>query len=221
MSEAVTGAVAAEIRLLLVDDHEMFREGLARMLEKEPDFAVVGQARSAMEALDQAVEGRATMVLLDVDLGAERAIDFVSRARARGFNGRILVLTAGMSDQEAVQLVQGGVSGILHKHHSTGVLCGAIRQIAQGEVWLEKTYLGPLFRIVDRSRQSSRPTLTERDKTVMRYLLQGLTNRDMAAKIEISEGAVKASLRHLCDKLRVRTRTQLVKVALEQFKDQL
>lgn len=221
MSEAVTGTASAEIRLLLVDDHEMFREGLARMLEREPDFVVVGQARSAMEALDQAVEGFATMVLLDVDLGAERAIDFVSRARTRGFSGKILVLTAGMSDQEAVQLVQGGVSGILHKHHSTGVLCGAIRQIAQGEVWLEKTYLGPLFRVVDRSRQSHRPTLTERDKTVMRYLLQGLTNRDMAARIEISEGAVKASLRHLCDKLCVRTRTQLVKVALEQFKDQL
>jgi DNA-binding NarL/FixJ family response regulator len=221
MSETVTGAAATEIRLLLVDDHEMFREGLARMLEKEPDFVVMGQAQSAMEALDRAVEGCATVVLLDVDLGAERAIDFVSRSRARGFTGRILVLTAGMSDQEAVQLVQGGVSGILHKHHSTGVLCGAIRQIAQGEVWLEKTYLGPLFRMVDRSRQPGRPMLTERDKTVMRYLLQGLTNRDMAAKIEISEGAVKASLRHLCDKLRVRTRTQLVKVALEQFKDQL
>lgn len=221
MSEAVTGATPAAIRLLLVDDHEMFREGLARMLEKEPDFVVVGQARSAMEALDRAVEGDASVVLLDVDLGGERAIEFVARARTRGFSGRILVLTAGMSDQEAVQLVQGGVAGILHKHHSTGVLCGAIRQIAQGEVWLEKAYLGPLFRMVDRSRQSSRPTLTERDKTVMRYLLQGLTNRDMAAKIEISEGAVKASLRHLCDKLRVRTRTQLVKVALEQFKDQL
>ena len=101
------------------------------------------------------------------------------------------------------------------------MLCGAIRQVAGGEVWLEKTYLGPLFRTVDRSRLSGRPSLTERDKTVLRYLLQGLTNREMALKIEISEGAVKASLRHLCDKLRVRTRTQLVKVALEQFKDQL
>jgi DNA-binding NarL/FixJ family response regulator len=146
--------------------------------------------------------------------------DGLSRARAKGFHGRILVLTAGVSDQEAVQLLQG-VSGIFHKHNSTGVLFGASRRVANGEVWLAKTYLGPLFRTVDRSPLSGRPTLTERDKTVMRYLLQGLTNREMVAKIEISEGAVKSSLRHLCDKLRERTRTQLVKVALEHFKDQL
>ena len=101
------------------------------------------------------------------------------------------------------------------------MLCGAIRQVASGEAWLEKTYLGPLFRTMDRSRQPRRPTLTERDRTVLRYLLSGLTNREMGVKLEISEGAVKASLRHVCDKLGVRTRTQLVKVALEQYKDQL
>ncbi len=210
---------APEIRLLLVDDHAMFREGLARMLEKEPGFQVVAQARSVTEGLKGAA--LANLVLLDADLGPERAMDFVSRARAAGFDGRILVVTAGLSDQEALQLIQSGVAGILHKHHSIDVLCAAIRQVANGEVWLEKAYLGPLFRTVDRTRMPKRPSLTERDKTVLRYLLQGLTNREMAAKLEISEGAVKASLRHVCEKLGVRTRTQLVKVALEQFKDQL
>jgi two-component system, NarL family, nitrate/nitrite response regulator NarL len=209
------------IHLLLVDDHAMFREGIARMLEKEPDFVVAGQVKTAKEALEQAVSSEATVVLLDVDLGTERAIDFASRARERGFEGRILVLTAGMSDPEAVQLIQSGVTGIIHKHHSTDVLCGAIRQVARGEVWLEKKYLGPLFRVVDRTREPARVTLTERDRTVLRLLLQGLTNREMAARIEISEGAVKASLRHVGKKLGVRTRAQLVKVALEQFKDQL
>ena len=160
------------------------------------------------------------MVLLDVDLGNARAIDFLSRARGLGFRGRVLIVTAGMSDQEAVQLIQAGVGGILHKHHSTDVLCGAIRQVAGGEAWLEKAYLGPLFRTVDRTRQPKRPTLTERDRTVLRFLLSGLTNREMGVKLEISEGAVKASLRHVCEKLGVRTRTQLVKVALEQYKDQ-
>ena len=199
----------------------MFREGLARMLDKEPDFNVVGQGTSAIEAVGQAVESGADIVLLDVDLGNDRAMDFVSRARTAGFHGRVLILTAGMSDQEAVHLVQGGVGGILHKQHSTEVLCGAIRQVATGDVWLEKAYLGPLFRTVDRTRMPKRPTLTERDRAVLRFLLQGLTNREMAVRLEISEGAVKASLRHVCEKLGVRTRTQLVKVALEQFKDQL
>ncbi|MDE3195443.1 MAG: response regulator transcription factor [Acidobacteriota bacterium] len=209
------------IRLFLVDDHAMFREGVARMLESEAGFEVSGQAESATEALKRIPSSGANFVLLDVALGGERALDFVQRARDIGFTGRILVLTAGMSDQEAVQLVQAGVGGILHKHHSTEVLCGAVRQVARGEAWLEKAYLGPLFRTVDRTRHPKRPLLTERDKTVMRCLLQGLTNREIGAKLDISEGAAKASLRHVCEKLGVRTRTQLVKVALEQFKDQL
>lgn len=209
------------IRIFLIDDHAMFREGVARMLGSEPEFEVSGQAASVAAALTEPACTSADVVLLDVDLGTERAIDFVSRARATGFHGKILVVTAGMSDQEALQLVQGGVSGILHKQNSTEVLQSAIRQVARGEVWLEKAYLGPLFRAVDRTKAPKRTILTERDKTVLRYLLQGLTNREMAAQLEISEGAVKGSLRHVCEKLAVRTRTQLVKVALEQFKDQL
>jgi two-component system nitrate/nitrite response regulator NarL len=209
------------IHLLLVDDHAMFREGLVRMLEKEPDIKVVGQCSSAGDALSKLAGSGATMVLLDVDLGNERAIDFVLGARRKGFDGRILVLTAGMSDQEAVQLIEAGVSGILHKHHSASVLCGAVRQMASGEVYLEQNYLGPLFRSVDRSRTPGRPSLTERDRMVLRFVFQGLTNREIAAKLDISEGAVKASMRQVFDKLGVRTRAQLVKVALEQYRDQL
>jgi two-component system nitrate/nitrite response regulator NarL len=184
-------------------------------------MVVTGQAASASEALELAASGSANLVLLDVDLGAGRGIDFVAHARQRGYTGRILVLTAGISDREAVQLIQAGVGGIIHKNHSTDILSGAIRQVAAGEPWLEKNYLGSLFRTVDRSREAKGPNLTGRDRTVMRFLLQGLTNREIAGRLEISEGAVKASLRHVCQKLGVRTRSQLVKVALEQFKDQL
>ena len=209
------------IQLLLVDDHQMFREGLARMLERESDLKIVGQCASGTEALAVLNKCGADMVLLDVDLGAERALDFVMAARRRAFEGRILVVTAGISDQEAVQLVQAGVAGILHKHHSTETLCQTIRQVAAGEVSLEKAYLGPLFRSVDRSRTPERPRLTERDRTVLRFIFQGLTNREIATHLEISEGAVKASLRQVFGKLGVRTRAQLVKVALEQYRDQL
>lgn len=209
------------VQILLIDDHEMFREGLARMLEKEPDLKIVGQCSSAAEGLALVQKTGATLILLDVDLGPERAVDFVTSARRRGFEGQILVLTAGISDQEAVHLVQAGVAGILHKHHSTRVLCQTIRQIAAGEVSLEKAYLGPLFRSVDRTRTPARPRLTERDKAMLRFIFQGLTNKEIADQLEISEGAVKASLRQVFGKLGVRTRAQLVKVALEQYRDQL
>lgn len=128
---------------------------------------------------------------------------------------------AGISGQEAVQLVQAGVAGILHKQHSTEALCNAIRQVAAGEVCIEQNYLSSLFRSVDQTKPPAQPKLTDRDKTVLRFVFQGLTNKDIAARLEIPEGAVKASLRQLFDKLGVRTRAQLVKIALEQYKDQL
>jgi two-component system nitrate/nitrite response regulator NarL len=217
----VSNSVVDVIRILLIDDHAMFRDGLARVLDKEADFTVTEQVGSATEGLAILEASHANLVLLDVDLGAERALDFVRGARSGGFEGQILIVTAGMSDQEAVQLVQAGVSGIVHKHNSTDVLCGAIRKIAGGEVFMEQAYLAPLFRAVDRTRTPKRATLTDRDRTVLRGILQGLTNREIAGKLEVSEGAVKASVRHVCEKLGVRTRSQLVKVALEQYKDQL
>src|SRR5262249_44269174 len=113
------------------------------------------------------------------------------------------------------------VAGILHKHHSTEALCKTIRRIARGEVCLEENYLGPLFRSVDRSKPAAGPRLTDRDRTVLRFILQGLSNREIAGRLDVSEGAVKASLRQLFNKLEVRTRAQLVKVALEQYRDQL
>jgi DNA-binding NarL/FixJ family response regulator len=115
----------------------MFREGLARLLEKEQALNVVGQCSSSTEALAILKKSGATMVLLDVDLGGERALDFVTEARKRGFEGQVLVVTGGVSGQEAVQLVQSGVAGILHKHHSGEALRRVIRQVAAGGVCLE------------------------------------------------------------------------------------
>jgi len=207
------------VRLLIVDDHEMFREGLSRTLEREPDLVVAAQCDSSREALPL-LHG-VDIVLLDVDLGPERAIDFVQAARRTGFAGQILILTAGASGTEALQLIHSGVRGIIHKRHSGQVLCDAIRKVAAGEVFLEERYLSPLFNSVDHTRSPLRRELTDRDRTVLRYIFRGLTNREIGTHLHISEGAVKASVRQLCEKLSVRTRAQLVKVALEQYKDQL
>src|SRR5215831_8014158 len=208
------------LHLILVEDHEMVREGLARMLEKEPDLKIVGQCSSSAEAL-LLLQGSVDMVLLDVDLGEERALAFVEAARKQHFDGRILVVTAGISGTEAVRLLQAGVSGIVHKRHSGKALCEAIRKIAAGQPYLEEKYLPSLLRSVDRSRPSVIPKLTERDRALLRHVLAGLTNREIGDQLQISEGAVKASLRLLFDKVNVKSRTQLVKIALEQYQDQL
>ncbi len=167
------------------------------------------------------LNGNVDMVLLDVDLGNERALGFVEQARHADFQGQILVVTAGISGQEAVRLLQAGVSGIIHKRHSGRELCESIRKLAAGEACLEDKYLTPLLRSVDRTQTSGTIQFTDRDRSLLRYLLEGLTNREIGTHLEISEGAVKASLRLLFEKVNVRSRTQLVKVALERYQDQL
>ena len=208
------------IKVLLVDDHAMFREGLARMLATEADLEVVGEVSSVKEALSR-LNTPTDVVLLDVDLGGERALEFVERAKAVPFQGRILIVTAGISSREAVQLVQAGVAGILHKNHPTKVLCGAIRKVVAGEACIEDEYLTALFQSVDRASTGLHPRFTERDRVVVQHVLQGLTNREIAGKLDVSEAAVKASLRQLFEKLGVHTRAQLVKVALEQYNGRL
>jgi two-component system, NarL family, nitrate/nitrite response regulator NarL len=120
-----------------------------------------------------------------------------------------------------VQLVQSGVAGILHKHQPSEVLRDAVRQVAAGGVFLEKDYLGSVFRSMDRTKSHAKPRLSERERDLIRSLFQGLTNKEIGAQLAISEGAVKASLHQLFDKLGARTRAQLVKLALEQYRDQL
>lgn len=208
------------IDLLLVDDHAMFRDGLARTFEKCEDMKVVGQFGSCSEALS-ALRLKPNMVLLDVDLGSERALKFIQTARKASYVGQILIVTAGISGAEAVQLIHAGVAGIIHKQQSAESLRTVIRRVASGDVYLEPCYLGALMRSADRSQPELRLRLTERDKAVIRYVLQGLTNREIAVHLSISESAVKASLRQLFEKLEVRTRAQLVKVALEQYRDLL
>ena len=94
-------------------------------------------------------------------MGVERAFDFLERARAEGFTGRVLIVTAGLGETEGVQLVQAGVAGILHKHHTGDALCDAIRKGAAGGVCLEKDYLKPLFHDMDQTRPGAFTKLTE------------------------------------------------------------
>lgn len=208
------------IRLLLVDDHAMFRDGLARTLAEQSDFHVVGECGSGLDAL-ALLHQKPTIILLDVELGGGRALEVVQAIRKTPYAGHILIVTAGISGPEAVQLVHAGVAGIIHKQHSALELCETIRKIATGGVFLEPPYLSALMRAEDRTRSTGRPNLTDRERSVLRYLLQGMTNREIGNQLAASEAAIKASLRLLFEKLGVRTRSQLVKIILEKYRDQL
>ena len=111
-----------QIRLLLIDDHVLFREGLVRLLGSEPDLEVVAHCSSVTEALQSLSTTAVDIVLLDVDLGTERGFDFLVRARREGFAGPVLVVTAGMAASEAALLISHGAAGIFLKQHSAQLL---------------------------------------------------------------------------------------------------
>jgi DNA-binding NarL/FixJ family response regulator len=208
--------MVATIDLLIVEDHAMFRQGLAESLNARPNLRVLGQCDSVSEALAAVSHLHPHIVLLDIGLGAERSIDFVVKAREAGFEGRVLVVTAGVSAQEAIQLVRGGVAGIMHKHHSSATLCDVIERIASGEAYLEPGYLRPLFQTVGRNRRK----FTDHERAVLALVVQGLSNAAISESLKLSESATKSVVHELFKKLGVRTRAQLIGIALQEHLDE-
>ncbi len=204
------------IRLLLLDDHVLFRESLSRLLESELDFEMSGHCGTAAEALEMLQRAAVDVILLDFDLGEDHGNQFILAARRAGYKGKILMVTAGMSAMESSYAVQLGASGIFLKHDSPGNLAKAIRMVAGGEMWVDQRVIRAM---ADGMRygeeQSIHPSLTEREQEVLRGIFEGLSNKEIAAQIGVSESAVKATLQQLFQKTRVRTRSQLVRIALE------
>jgi DNA-binding NarL/FixJ family response regulator len=204
-------------RLLLVDDHILFREGLSRLLASEPDFEIAGSCGTATEALEVLKQTSVDVVLLDFDLGEERASQLISFARRDGFEGKILMVTAGMSANESSIAIQLGASGIFLKQNSPSTLAKAIRMIVSGEVWVDEKVMRLLAAAVDENDdQSSAKVLTTREQQVLRGVFEGLTNKEIASQLGVTESAVKATLQQLFRKTGVRTRSQLVRIALKR-----
>ncbi len=198
------------IRLLLLDDHVLFREGLSRLLESEPDFEMVAQCGSSGEALAVLGKSEIDIVLLDYDLEDDTGTRFMSAAAALGFSGKILMVTAGMNELQCSLAWKLGIAGISLKHSSPARLLEAIRTVAGGGTWNDQKAVAPA------TSEKQQPGLTPREQQVLRCVLEGLANKEIAFRIGVSQSSVKATLQQLFDKTGVRTRGQLVRIALER-----
>jgi DNA-binding NarL/FixJ family response regulator len=204
------------IRLLLVDDHILFRDGLSRLLALEPDLEVVGGCGTVAEALDAVGRTPVDIGLLDYDLGEDHGSHFISSARRAGYTGKVLMVTAGMTANESSAALHLGASGIFLKHNSPGTLAKAVRLIMGGEIWVDPKVIQLMADRVDqREEERVSPLLTEREQQVLRGIFEGLSNKEIGVRLGVTDGAVKATLQHLFQKTGVRTRSQLVRIALE------
>jgi DNA-binding NarL/FixJ family response regulator len=171
---------------------------------------------SVSEAVDVVRQKPIDLVLLDFDLGKEDGFQFFASARQSGFQGPILMVTAGMTDAESVRALGLGVSGIFLKHSSPVLLAQAIRKVVAGETWLDQSSMQALVEAAKRPETTRPRRFTERESQVLQGVFEGLTNKEIGARLDISESSVKAALQQLFQKTGVRTRSQLVRMALEE-----
>jgi two-component system nitrate/nitrite response regulator NarL len=209
----------AGIRTLLVDDHAVFRESVVRALAANPEFEIQECAR-IKDALRIIGQTPIDVVLLDHDLGNERASQFLPAATQAGYSGRVLIVTAWISKNEARRLFRQGVAGIFIKEGSLSELADGIRTVAAGGTWMDARY-SSLNEEGQPDSPAIRPQFNELQSKVLRFVMEGLGNKEIAWQLHISETYVKRILQSLFQKTGVRTRGQLVRVALEQYEDQI
>jgi two-component system nitrate/nitrite response regulator NarL len=212
-----------KIRILVVDDHALFRQIVAQWLAGEPDFEVVAHCGSVPEALTILDSHSVDIILLDLDLGGERGSELLPEARQRGFTGRIVIVAAGVCDREAAEIMRSGAVGIFLKQSSPELLSKCIRKTMAGELWLDQHYVRAVLDHGEEAgvERTRREQFTEREREVLRGVLEGLANKEIGSRLHLSETSVKAALQQLFHKTGVRTRSQLVRAALEQYRDQL
>ena len=206
------------IRLLLLDDHILFREGLRRLLITEPEFEAVAECGTAAEALAVVKRETIDVILLDFDLEEETGTRFIASAVAVGFKGRILMVTAGMSPPEISAARRLGIAGIFLKHDSPNALLEAIRTVARGEFW-PGPGPEPAMKGDSTSASPGRVRLTAREQQVLRSVFEGRSNKEIAYQIGVSLSSIKGTLQQLFDKMGARTRAQLVRMAIEHSLD--
>ena len=207
------------IRVVLLDEQALFRESLAQYLAAEPGIELAGQYATPGEALQALRRAPVDVVFLDYRHFGDGERGFAADARRAGFAGRFLVLAGAAGLPDAASVVQCGASGIFLKTDRAERLVEAIRMVANGAVWLDQSVIRVMAEHVSelgKQQDEAQPLhLSEREQKVLAGIMAGLTNRRIGDQIGISEGSVKMTVQQLLARAGVRSRSQLVRAALE------
>jgi DNA-binding NarL/FixJ family response regulator len=206
-----------QMRVLIVDDHTLFRESLSRLLESETDCTIVGTCASVDDAVQIMKKDKIDLVMLDYDLGEQPGTHLLSEARKNSFDSRVLMVTGGMSEPTILRALDNGARGIFLKSSPLVELIQAIRRVIMGEIWVDPALMKSLLASArHRNPEEHREILSERERKVIRYVFEGLSNKEIGQQLNISEGSVKAALQQLFARTGVRSRSQLVRIAVEK-----
>lgn len=205
------------IRILVVDDHPVVREGLVSVLGVEADLAVVGQAGTAPDAVAAAVRLQPDVIVMDVRLPGATGIDTCVELAARVPATRVIVLTSYPNDGVMMSAFAAGAQGFVLKKSEPAIIRDAVRTVAGGATFADPNVAGKLIALASRGRRAKGPfDLTLQEMRVLELLPRGLTNHEIGDRLGIGENTVKTHLRNLMRKLQARDRVEAAAIALRE-----
>lgn len=212
----------SKIRILVADDHPIFRDGLRKLLEAESDFRVIGEASDGEEAVKLAHELKPDVLLLDLAMPRQPGLDALRELAAAAAPVRTILLTVAIEKAQLVEALQLGARGVVLKETSTELLLKSIRSVVAGQYWVGREAVTDLVRVLrdlipaaGEEAKKKAFGLTPRELEIVSAIVLGFTNRDIARKFSISEDTVKHHLTNIFDKVGVSNRLELALFSIE------
>ncbi|MDR1133942.1 MAG: response regulator transcription factor [Synergistaceae bacterium] len=203
-----------KIRIVVADDHRLFREGLRRLLELEDDLEIVGEAKDGAEAVDLILTTDPDVVLLDINMPKMDGGEVIKHLRGSNIHSKFMAITAYDDEEHLANLSAQGINGYILKSSSMPDLLAALRSVNSGESYVDPKVAGKLLSSFKRREENDvMQLLTQREKEVLFWLSQGFNNLEISAKMVLSEKTVKNHVSHLLRKLNLNDRTQAAVLA--------
>ena len=211
------------IRIVIADDHPIFRDGLRKLLALEDDFEIIAEAKDGKEVLDIVEQMEPDILLLDLKMPGLDGLTALQRLQTTKAKTKVIVLTASEDKNQFVQAMKFGTQGIVLKQTATDLLIKSIRKVHAGEIWLDSHTTAAVMRQFANpvepppvGRDRERSPLSQREREIVSLVAQGYKNKEMAEKMFISEQTVKNHLHNIFDKLGVSDRLELALYAIHK-----
>ncbi len=209
-----------EIRVLLVEDHTLVREGIISLLASDPTIKVVGQAEDGQEGVEKALELRPDVVLMDISLPKMSGLDATARIKGEAPEIKVLVISMYDNDEYVIQVLKYGASGYVLKKAMAQELISAIKTICDGDTYLYPPIATKLVNQVIRSKGRTgaveQDPLSERENEILQYVAKGLTNKEIASLLNLSYRTVQTHRANIMKKLDIHSTVELVKYAIKK-----
>src|ERR1700733_7149440 len=206
------------VRILVADDHAIFRDGLRKLLEVADDVQIIGEASNGVECVKMLTKVKPDTLLPDLRMPEKDGLGVLEEVNFDTLPTRVIVLTAAEDDRDVVRAMRLGARGVVLKQSATDLLVKSIQRVFAGEIWLDNRMTAEVMKAFSKSSESGqrreKPLLSDREKEIVQLVAQGFRNKEIGEKLFISEQTVKNHLHNIFDKLGLSDRLELALYAI-------